>query len=157
MFSKGETLITMESMEPRVLSLLGRISPTHFKSKIRLEVTSISLLLAFKKLLVPLVLCHLHTSSVRGREKSSDDIFVCERVYTSKRMLKKVGSFSKDPIPNTCVTVCGVSELDACAHTVCVNQHQGVDIVIGDVPGEESVRILGNNQRKKQRSHRKQK
>ncbi|KAK7856296.1 uncharacterized protein CFP56_024436 [Quercus suber] len=66
--------------------------------------------------------------SAGGREKSSDDIFVCERVCTSKRMLKKVGSFSKDPIPDTCVTVCGVSELDACAdacaRTVCINQHQ---------------------------------
>ncbi|KAK2977969.1 hypothetical protein RJ640_023507 [Escallonia rubra] len=66
--------------------------------------------------------------SARGREKSSDDIFVCERVCTSKRMLKKVGAFSKDPTPDTCVTVCGVSELDACAdacaRTVCVNQHQ---------------------------------
>ncbi|KAL9268494.1 hypothetical protein AKJ16_DCAP25538, partial [Drosera capensis] len=65
--------------------------------------------------------------SARGREKSSDDIFVCERGCTSKRMLKKVGAFSKDPIPDTCVTVCGVSELDACsdacARTVCVNQH----------------------------------
>ncbi|KAM7529197.1 hypothetical protein LguiB_032607 [Lonicera macranthoides] len=65
--------------------------------------------------------------SARGRE-NTDDIFVCERVCTSKRMLKKVGSFSKDPIPVTCVTVCGVSELDACsdacARTVCVNQHQ---------------------------------
>ncbi|KAL8521716.1 hypothetical protein ACS0TY_012020 [Phlomoides rotata] len=43
-------------------------------------------------------------------------------------MLKKVGSFSKDLIPDTCVTVCGVSELDAgvdtYARTVCVNQHQ---------------------------------
>ncbi|KAG6657438.1 hypothetical protein CIPAW_04G091100 [Carya illinoinensis] len=27
--------------------------------------------------------------SARGREKSPDDIFVCERVCTSKRMLKK--------------------------------------------------------------------
>ncbi|XP_061356805.1 uncharacterized protein At5g64816 [Gastrolobium bilobum] len=66
--------------------------------------------------------------SARGRERSSDEIFVCERVCTSKRMLKKVGSFSKDPIPDTCVTVCGVSDLDACAdacaRTVCVNQHQ---------------------------------
>ncbi|KAF7136360.1 hypothetical protein RHSIM_Rhsim08G0005900 [Rhododendron simsii] len=51
----------------------------------------------------------------RGREKTSDDIFVCERVCTSKRMLKKVGAFSKDPIADTCVTVCGVSELDACS------------------------------------------
>ncbi|XP_010547633.1 PREDICTED: uncharacterized protein At5g64816-like [Tarenaya hassleriana] len=67
-------------------------------------------------------------NSVRGREKSSDEIFVCERVCISKRMLKKVGAFSKDPIPDTCVTVCGVSELDACsdacARTVCVNHHQ---------------------------------
>lgn len=66
--------------------------------------------------------------AARGREKSSDEIFICERVCTSKRMLKKVGAFSKDPTPDTCVTVCGVSELDACAdacaRTVCVNQHQ---------------------------------
>jgi len=66
--------------------------------------------------------------SARGREKSSDEIFVCERVCTSKRMLKKVGALSKDPTIDTCVTVCGVSELDACAdacaRTVCVNQHQ---------------------------------
>lgn len=64
----------------------------------------------------------------RGREKSSDDIFVCERVCTSKRLLKKVGALSKDPTIDTCVTVCGISELDACAdacaRTVCVNQHQ---------------------------------
>lgn len=71
----------------------------------------------------------------RGRRgKSSGDnegaakVFVCERVCTSKRMLKKVGSVSKDPITDTCVTVCGVSEVDACAdacaRTVCVNQHQ---------------------------------
>ncbi|KAB5568762.1 hypothetical protein DKX38_002555 [Salix brachista] len=66
--------------------------------------------------------------SARGREKSSDEIFVCERVCTSKRMLKKVGALSKDPTIDTCVTVCGVSELDACAdacaRTVCVSQHQ---------------------------------
>ncbi|KAK9030312.1 hypothetical protein V6N11_031740 [Hibiscus sabdariffa] len=66
--------------------------------------------------------------TARGREKSSDEVFVCERVCTSKRMLKKIGAFSKDPIPDTCVTVCGVSELDvcsdACARTVCVNKHQ---------------------------------
>ncbi|KAB2058058.1 hypothetical protein ES319_A11G209500v1 [Gossypium barbadense] len=71
--------------------------------------------------------------NARGREKTSDDIFVCERVCTSKRMLKKVGAFSKDPIPDTCVTVCGVSELDACsdacARTVCVNQHQAVVVL----------------------------
>ncbi|CAN1134247.1 Uncharacterized protein At5g64816 [Linum perenne] len=66
--------------------------------------------------------------SARGREKSSDEVFVCERVCTSKRMLKKMGALSKDPILDTCVTVCGVSEIDACAdacaRTVCVNQHQ---------------------------------
>ena len=66
--------------------------------------------------------------SGRGRERNSDEIFVCERVCTSKRMLKKLGSFSKDPIPDTCVTVCGVSDVDACAdacaRTVCINQHQ---------------------------------
>ncbi|KAK0590305.1 hypothetical protein LWI29_025144 [Acer saccharum] len=30
-----------------------------------------------------------------GREKSSDDVFVCERVYTSKRMLKKMSELKK--------------------------------------------------------------
>jgi hypothetical protein len=30
-------------------------------------------------------------------------------------MLKKVGAFSKDPILETCVTICGASGLDACA------------------------------------------
>ncbi|XP_042491867.1 uncharacterized protein At5g64816-like [Macadamia integrifolia] len=64
----------------------------------------------------------------RGRENSSDENFVCERVCTSKRMLKKVGAVSKDPTPDTCVTVCSVSQIgaciDACARTVCVNQHQ---------------------------------
>ncbi|KAF3326495.1 hypothetical protein FCM35_KLT08125 [Carex littledalei] len=66
--------------------------------------------------------------TARGRGKNSDEVFVCERVCTSKRMLKKVGALSKDPMPDTCVTVCGVSELDscadACARTVCVNQYQ---------------------------------
>uniref|UniRef100_A0A7N0UX51 Uncharacterized protein n=1 Tax=Kalanchoe fedtschenkoi TaxID=63787 RepID=A0A7N0UX51_KALFE len=71
----------------------------------------------------------LRLKSARGREKTSVDIFVCERVCTSKRiMLKKVGAFSKDPTPDSCVTVYGVSDLDACtdacARTVCVNQHQ---------------------------------
>lgn len=64
---------------------------------------------------------------VGGPEKNPNDIFVCERVCTSKRMLNKVGDFSKKPTPDTCVTVCGVSELDACtdacARTVCANQH----------------------------------
>ncbi|MQL89651.1 hypothetical protein Taro_022225 [Colocasia esculenta] len=62
------------------------------------------------------------------REKSSNETFVCEKVCTSKRMMKKVGAFSKDPIPDTCVTVCGISAVDvctdACARAVCVNQHQ---------------------------------
>eukprot|EP00245_Coleochaete_scutata_P018537 TRINITY_DN9714_c0_g1_i1.p2 TRINITY_DN9714_c0_g1~~TRINITY_DN9714_c0_g1_i1.p2 ORF type:complete len:120 (-),score=14.46 TRINITY_DN9714_c0_g1_i1:328-687(-) len=65
---------------------------------------------------------------LRGRDsKSTGDLFVCERVCTSKRMLNKVGAFSKDPTPNTCVTVCGVSEVDACTEacrrSVCVNPH----------------------------------
>ncbi|KAL3695835.1 hypothetical protein R1sor_009911 [Riccia sorocarpa] len=65
---------------------------------------------------------------LRGRDsKTSTDSFVCERVCTSKRMLNRVGAFSKDPTPDTCVTVCGVSEVDACAdacgRSVCANAH----------------------------------
>ncbi|KAJ0046772.1 hypothetical protein Pint_05663 [Pistacia integerrima] len=60
--------------------------------------------------------------------KELHDIFVCERVCTSKRMLKKVDALAKDPAIDTCVTVCGVSAIDACAdacmRAVCVNQHQ---------------------------------
>ncbi|KAG5612768.1 hypothetical protein H5410_024049 [Solanum commersonii] len=55
-------------------------------------------------------------ASCNGRASFQDE--------KEERMLKKVGAFSKDPTPYTCVTVCGVSELDACARTVCVNQHQ---------------------------------
>lgn len=65
---------------------------------------------------------------LRGRDnKGSTDQFVCERVCTSKRMLGRVGAFSKDPTPDTCVTVCGVSEVDACSEacsrSVCANAH----------------------------------
>jgi hypothetical protein len=63
----------------------------------------------------------------RDSTSSSTDTFVCERVCTSKRMLNRVGAFSKDPTPDTCVTVCGVSEVDACAdacgRSVCANAH----------------------------------
>eukprot|EP00850_Spirogloea_muscicola_P021630 SM000256S08684 [mRNA] locus=s256:47223:48161:+ [translate_table: standard] len=42
-------------------------------------------------------------------------------------MLGRVGAFSKDPTPATCVTVCGVSELDACTEacrrSVCASWH----------------------------------
>lgn len=66
--------------------------------------------------------------SAQGHERNSDEIFVCDRVCTSKRMLKKVGALSENPPQDTCVTVCGVSELDACAdacaRSVCVIQHQ---------------------------------
>eukprot|EP00270_Netrium_digitus_P011464 TRINITY_DN3654_c0_g1_i3.p1 TRINITY_DN3654_c0_g1~~TRINITY_DN3654_c0_g1_i3.p1 ORF type:complete len:126 (-),score=2.13 TRINITY_DN3654_c0_g1_i3:338-715(-) len=62
-----------------------------------------------------------------GRDRADVDPFVCERVCTSSRMLNKVGAFSKDPTPNTCVTVCGVSAVDACTEacrrSVCVNAH----------------------------------
>lgn len=42
----------------------------------------------------------------RGDE---DSPFVCERVCTSDRLLKKLGSLAKEPTRDTCVTVCGVS------------------------------------------------
>lgn len=63
--------------------------------------------------------------SVWGREKSFDEIFVCERVCIFKRMLKKVGVFFKDFIFDICVIVCGVFEFDVCFDVcvwiVCVN------------------------------------
>ncbi|KAJ7555928.1 hypothetical protein O6H91_05G109300 [Diphasiastrum complanatum] len=64
-----------------------------------------------------------------GDRKASDgaDPFVCERVCTSKRMLKRVGAYSRDNEPDTCVTVCGASAVDACvdacSRTVCLIPH----------------------------------
>ncbi|KAI5077073.1 hypothetical protein GOP47_0009138, partial [Adiantum capillus-veneris] len=78
------------------------------------------------------------SNGIRGRDKplapsstavfDDSNIFVCERVCASKRLLNKLGAFSKDPNPsNTCVTVCGASQVDACsdacAGAVCSNQH----------------------------------
>ena len=61
-----------------------------------------------------------------GRDRDLEQ-FVCSRVCTSKKMSAKVGAFSKDPTPSTCVTVCGESELacctEACRMTVCVIPH----------------------------------
>jgi hypothetical protein len=45
-------------------------------------------------------------AACRGDE---DSPFVCERVCTSDRLLKKLGSLAKEPTRDTCVTVCGVS------------------------------------------------
>lgn len=61
-------------------------------------------------------------------EREEDSPFVCERVCTSDRLLKKLGSLAKEPTRDTCVTVCGVSAHDACAdacqRAVCSVPHQ---------------------------------
>ncbi|XP_010107682.2 uncharacterized protein At5g64816 [Morus notabilis] len=66
-----------------------------------------------------------------GKGSFNGGVFVCERVCSSKRLLNKVAASSKDPIMDACVTVCGAYELDACAEacakTVCVNQHKVPD------------------------------
>eukprot|EP01023_Acetabularia_acetabulum_P061931 TRINITY_DN7540_c0_g1_i1.p2 TRINITY_DN7540_c0_g1~~TRINITY_DN7540_c0_g1_i1.p2 ORF type:complete len:125 (-),score=16.28 TRINITY_DN7540_c0_g1_i1:214-588(-) len=53
--------------------------------------------------------------------------FICERVCTSDRLVRRMGGLSKGPAPHTCVTVCGVSRQDACSEAcqmaVC-NTHQ---------------------------------
>ena len=43
-----------------------------------------------------------------SEEDSTDPSFVCERVCTSNRLLRRMGGLAKDPTPGTCVTVCGV-------------------------------------------------
>jgi len=57
--------------------------------------------------------------------------FVCERVCTSDRLMKRMGGLAKDPTPNTCVTVCGLSAsdacVDACQRSVCSQVHQVPD------------------------------
>ncbi|PSC76408.1 hypothetical protein C2E20_0054 [Micractinium conductrix] len=57
-----------------------------------------------------------------------DSSFVCERVCTSPRLMRRMGSLAKDATPNTCVTVCGTSQedacTDACQRAVCTTVHQ---------------------------------
>ena len=51
----------------------------------------------------------------RRREGEGDETsFACERVCASDRLIKRLGYLSKDPTPNSCVTVCGSSGIDAC-------------------------------------------
>lgn len=58
----------------------------------------------------------------------ADPSFVCERVCTSQRLMRRMGSLAKDATPNTCVTVCGTSSVDACTdacqRAVCTTMHQ---------------------------------
>lgn len=57
-----------------------------------------------------------------------DPSFVCERVCTSQRLMRRMGSLAKDATPDTCVTVCGTSTVDACTdacqRAVCATVHQ---------------------------------
>lgn len=61
-------------------------------------------------------------------QDGTDPTFACERVCTSDRLLRRMGGLSKDATHNTCVTVCGVSSIDACTdacqRAVCTNMHQ---------------------------------
>jgi len=61
-------------------------------------------------------------------DDGADPSFVCERVCSSDRLLKRLGGLSKDPTPHSCVTVCGVSRIDSCTEScqrvVCMNMHQ---------------------------------
>uniref|UniRef100_A0A7R9U0X7 Uncharacterized protein n=1 Tax=Prasinoderma coloniale TaxID=156133 RepID=A0A7R9U0X7_9VIRI len=62
------------------------------------------------------------------RVAAGEGEFVCERVCASNKLLNKLGGLAKDPTPGACVTVCGVSDVDACteacAMAVCNNSHQ---------------------------------
>ncbi|KAL0041538.1 hypothetical protein WJX79_006787 [Trebouxia sp. C0005] len=90
-------------------------------------------------LAVPVVLIRgLVTNNNKAKQEESqndrfdgigtDPSFVCERVCTSARLSRRMGGLAKDPVPNTCVTVCGTSATDACTEacqkTVCTNMQQ---------------------------------
>lgn len=64
-------------------------------------------------------------------EGAAGTSFVCERVCTSERLLKRMGGLAKDPTPNNCITVCGLSSGDACVEAcqraVCSQLHQVPD------------------------------
>ena len=61
-------------------------------------------------------------------DDGADPSFVCERVCASDRLLRRLGGLSKDPTPQSCVTVCGVNRNDSCTEScqrvVCMNMHQ---------------------------------
>ncbi|KAM7259139.1 hypothetical protein ACFE04_014880 [Oxalis oulophora] len=62
-----------------------------------------------------------------GQHKTNEERFICERVCTTKKMQK--GMNRKHPIPETCITVCNTSQVDACsdacARAVCAtHRHQ---------------------------------
>ncbi|KAG7671349.1 hypothetical protein Ndes2526B_g02152 [Nannochloris sp. 'desiccata'] len=61
-------------------------------------------------------------------DDGTEPSFICERVCTSDRMMRRMGGLAKEATPNTCVTVCGVSALDACTEAcqqaVCSSMHQ---------------------------------
>eukprot|EP00879_Flechtneria_rotunda_P011911 GHRR01012441.1.p1 GENE.GHRR01012441.1~~GHRR01012441.1.p1 ORF type:complete len:118 (+),score=11.34 GHRR01012441.1:290-643(+) len=63
-----------------------------------------------------------------SESREEDSPFVCERVCTTDRLLRKLGSLAKEPTRDTCVTVCGVSAYDACTdacqRAVCSVPHQ---------------------------------
>ena len=50
----------------------------------------------------------------RGEGEGDGTSFACERVCASDRLIKRLGYLSKHPTPNSCVTVCGSSGIDAC-------------------------------------------
>ena len=67
--------------------------------------------------------------SKKSREDDgADPSFVCERVCASDRLLRRLGGLAKDPTPQSCVTICGVSRIDSCTEScqrvVCMNMHQ---------------------------------
>ena len=70
---------------------------------------------------------YLYVYCCRG-QGGTDPNFICERVCTSNRLMRRMGGLAKDITPNTCVTVCGVSPLDACTEAcqqaVCTSMHQ---------------------------------
>lgn len=71
-----------------------------------------------------------HTHSAVGEDVAGGDGsgFVCERVCTSDRLLRRLGGLAREPTRNSCVTVCGVSSHDACVEacqrSVCSVPHQ---------------------------------
>eukprot|EP00204_Picochlorum_oklahomense_P003628 CAMPEP_0118804502 /NCGR_PEP_ID=MMETSP1161-20130426/23057_1 /TAXON_ID=249345 /ORGANISM="Picochlorum oklahomensis, Strain CCMP2329" /LENGTH=114 /DNA_ID=CAMNT_0006733259 /DNA_START=128 /DNA_END=469 /DNA_ORIENTATION=+ len=71
---------------------------------------------------------YMHGDGIMDGEGGTDPNFICERVCTSNRLMRRMGGLAKDITPHTCVTVCGVSALDACTEAcqqaVCTSMHQ---------------------------------
>lgn len=105
--TKGRKEEELRAMYGRVCNLI-----LHITYLLACSAASLACPIIYASMRVGLLLCcqsaMMPLCYVIRPEEGTDPSFVCERVCTSDRLLRRMGGLSKDPTPNTCVTVCGV-------------------------------------------------